>query len=222
MTESPLILLLYNLARGPLVWISGLIFIMGVIYQCVSMYKLTQKQIPFMKASQLNDPDALKFDIKQTVLYTHPVMTVVTSVFHMCLIIIPLFLLAHNILLDQSIGFSLLSFSENISDFLTMIYCVCAFIFLFRRIFLKRVRIISTFYDYVIWFLASAPFITGFLAYHQLFNYFWIVTLHMILGELMIIAIPFTKFAHMIYFIIFRFFVVNEYSLRRLQATRTF
>jgi hypothetical protein len=61
--------------------------------------------------------------------------------------------------------------------------------------------------------LASVPFLSGFLAYHQIFDYPTMIMIHMLSGELMLMAIPFTKLSHMIFFFFNRFYVVNEHTL---------
>jgi len=97
-------------------------------------------------------------------------------------------------------------------DMLTACVIICGIIFVLRRLLSDRVRSITTPYDYVILCLAMLPFVTGFLAYHQLFNYQIMVIAHMISGELMLIAIPYTKLVHMIYFFLNRCFIGSEYS----------
>ncbi len=121
----------------------------------------------------------------------------------------------HNILLDQSWGFSLLSLPESIADVLTVVVLVCAAFFLSRRLFLSRVRAISTFYDYLVLLIAVAPFLTGYFAYHQWFDYDTVMTLHILAGEIMLITIPFTKLGHMLFFFLYRFLIGSEYSFAR-------
>jgi nitrate reductase gamma subunit len=151
--------------------------------------------------------------LRFSVVFTHPVMTVVTVVFHVFLFVTPLFLLAHNKLLENSIlGFGLPSLSESTTDMLTIIFLACAFFFLGRRIFVKRVRAISSLYDCFLWLVAVAPFLTGFLAYRQWFDYRTMLIAHIIAGEAMLILIPFTKLGHMIYFFLYRVFIGSEYS----------
>ncbi|MDX9787406.1 MAG: hypothetical protein RBT11_11545 [Desulfobacterales bacterium] len=151
--------------------------------------------------------------IKLSILGISPGTITVSTIFHVCLLITPIFVLGHNELLDLSWGFSLFSFSEAITDTMTLIFLVCAAFFLLRRIFLARLRAISSFYDYVVLFLAIMPFLTGFLAYHHLFDYRTVMILHMLFGELMLMAIPFTKLVHMIFFFLNRFVIVNEHTL---------
>ena len=115
--------------------------------------------------------------------------------------------------MDVSVGFGLGSFTENTTDIMTIIFLACALYFLLRRIFYARVRAITSLYDYLILCLSVAPFLTGFLAYHQIFDYKTIMVIHIVCGELMLICIPFTKLVHMIFFFINRIFLVSEYSL---------
>jgi nitrate reductase gamma subunit len=158
--------------------------------------------------------------LKLSIAGVNPFMTIVSTIFHVLLIGMPIFVLGHNILLDNAFGVSIISLSESVSDFLTIVVIVCAGIFLYRRLFLDRVKAITTWADYLFLFLAAAPFITGFFAYHQVFeNYKLIISLHIISGELMLMAVPFTKFVHMIYLVIIRFTVKSEYSLGKGNRT---
>ena len=82
--------------------------------------------------------------------------------------------------------------------------------FLCRRLFRARVRAIPSAYDYVVLFFATAPFITGFMAYHHFLDYDTVILLHMLAGEIMLMAIPFTKLVHMPFFFINRFVMIHE------------
>jgi nitrate reductase gamma subunit len=222
---------MYEFIRGPMIWISFLIFIMGLIYQAFKFFSVTRKKewiavrLPFNP----DQPPPKKwfqriadgfFSLrKRTVWGTHPTMIVITSIFHACLFVTPLFLLGHNILLDEAWGISLWSFSEAFSDGLTWVVLLCGAIFLFRRIFLRKVRVITTVYDYVILLITVAPFLTGTFAYRQWFDYQTVIFLHILAGEVMFITVPFTKLGHMLFFFFYRFFIGSEYSFSR--GTRT-
>ena len=169
----------------------------------------------FKKGPDKKDPNKKDWIVwlKLSIAGVNPFMTMVTTTFHVLLIGVPVFVLGHNILLDNAFGISMVSLPENVSDFLTVIVIFCTVIFLFRRLFLDRVKMITSAADYVFLSLAAAPFVTGYLAYHQVFsNYKLLISLHIFSGELMLMAVPFTKFIHMIYMIIVRFNVAGEYS----------
>ncbi len=220
--------LLYDLARGPLVWISFLILILGTIYRTVKLFSFTRKKknawpvsLPKKKAPD-GDTDKSAPLIpkwKFTVFGAHPVMISVSTVFHVILFIAPIFLLAHNIMLDEAVGFSLCSFPEKVTDYMTIVFLVCGLFFLLRRIFIARVRAISSVYDYIIWCITVAPFLTGFLSYYQVFDYKTMIILHMLSGELMLAAAPFTKIFHMVFFFFGRFVLVTQHTIGKGSRT---
>ena len=213
--------------QGQLVSIAFVIFILGLIFQFFQFFKLTKKK------EWIYPPGEVKREKKTagkwvtfclaslngTLWKTDPLITIVTSVFHVFLILVPLFLLGHNILLNQSWGLSLWSLPESITDILTLVVLICVAFFLGRRLFLSRVRVITSLYDYTILLIALAPFLTGYLAYHQWFHYDTVMTVHVLAGEVMLITIPFTKLGHMLFFFLYRFLIGNEYSFARGERT---
>lgn len=214
---------MYNFIHGQLVSIAFVIFILGLIFQFFQFFKLTKKKEWIyppgeIKREKKTEGQWVAFclaSLNGTLWKTDPLITVVTLVFHVFLILVPIFLLGHNILLDQSWGLSLWSLPEPITDILTLVLLICVAFFLGRRLFLSRVRAITSVYDYPILFIVAAPFLTGYFAYHQWFNYDTMMTLHILAGEVMLITIPFTKLGHMLFFFLYRFLIGNEYSFAR-------
>jgi nitrate reductase gamma subunit len=218
---------MYDFVRGPLVWIAFIVFFGGLIFQVMQFFKLTRKKDRAFLPSETNhhkgwSTESVRRWIESlggTILGTHPVMTIVTFVFHVCLFLTPIFLLAHSILFYESWGIAPWSLSESTTDLLTVVVLLCGAFFLLRRIFVRRVRAITTAYDYLILFIAVAPFLSGYMAYHQWFNYKTILIAHILAGEAMLIVIPFTKLGHMLFFFLYRFLIGSEYSFG--QGTRT-
>ena len=209
--------------RGQLISIAFVIFILGLIFQLFQFFKLTKKKEWVYPPSQITSEKKTAgqwvafclVSLNGTLWKTDPLMMIMTSVFHVFLISVPIFLLGHNIVLDQSWGLSLWSLPESITDILTVVVVICTAFFLARRLFLARVRAITTTYDYVILLIAAAPFLTGYFAYHQWFNYDTVMTLHILAGEVMLITIPFTKLGHMLFFFLYRFLIGSEYSFAK-------
>jgi nitrate reductase gamma subunit len=144
-----------------------------------------------------------------------PFFTFMVFVFHLTLLAVPLFLNAHNILWDEAFGISLWSIPEVLADLMT-IALVVSVIFLFaRRIIRAEVRILTETWDYILLILTAAPFITGFLAYHQWGPYETFLILHILFAEILLILIPFTKLSHMILFFFTRAFIGFEMGGRR-------
>ena len=203
--------------------VAFVIFILGLIFQLFQFFKLKKKKEWVYPPSPITSEKKTAAQwvafclasLNGTLWKTDPLMMMMTSVFHVFLISVPIFLLGHNIVLDQSWGLSLWSLPESITDILTVVVVICAAFFLARRLFLARVRAITTTYDYVILLIAAAPFLTGYFAYHQWFNYDTVMTLHILAGEVMLITIPFTKLGHMLFFFLYRFLIGSEYSFAK-------
>jgi len=152
--------------------------------------------------------------IRRTVFGARPVIGVVSLVFHIGLFLVPFLLPAHNILFSRSTHFSLPTIPGPLADKLTVGLLAAAGFFLLRRIFFPRVRALSTVRDYLILLLVAAPFATAYMAYHHVLDYRTVLVTHMIVGEIVIAAIPFTKLGHMPFFIYARFFMSSEYAWR--------
>lgn len=216
---------IYEFVQGPLALISFIIFFLGIIYKIIRFFQLTQKVESLSKdpsirdslSKEQNPPPEIqrKARYQVSILGMNPSMAIITSVFHVLLIVTPVFLLAHNILIEQSWGISLPSLPESYTDIFTIIILIFGVYFLFRRICLSRVRAVTSLSDYLIFLIVFVPFLTGFIAYHQFFAYKTIVILHIITSELMLICIPFTKLVHIVYFFLNRFFLKSEYSFVR-------
>ena len=131
---------------------------------------------------------------------TQPFMAIIFFGFHMGAIFVPLFLVAHNMFLESKLGFSFFTMGAGLADFLTWTTLICAFFLILRRIALPEVRIMTNFHDYLILFISLAPFITGLLARYQVGDYSFWLNLHIFCGEVLLIAIPFTKLSHVFLF----------------------
>lgn len=218
-----------DFVQGPMISIALVIFVLGSVFQLIQFFRLTRKKqwahppISVEIKPQKKTAGKILFSclssLNGTLWKTDPLLMAITSVFHLLLIITPLFLLGHNTLIQISCGWSLISLPESLSDGLTLIVLGCGVYFIGRRLFLARVRAITTLYDYVVLMIAVAPFLTGFLAYHQWFHYETVMMLHILTGFIMLISIPFTKLGHMLFFFLYRFFIVGEYSF--LRGSRT-
>jgi nitrate reductase gamma subunit len=220
---------MYDIVRGPLVWISVLVFLFGTAFQVYRFYRLSRlRNTPTFKPKAPppgQPPEAGPLPtgtwryrlqmLRLTVIGSQPVMVAVTTLFHVCLVITPFFVLGHNILLDLAWGVSFPSLPEAVTDALTLVVVLGGAYFLYRRMFVDRVRAISTPYDYIVLVIATLPFLSGFLAYHRIFDYDTVIFIHMLAGEVMLIAIPFTKLVHMPFFFINRFVVIHENTFGR-------
>lgn len=220
-------MLISDFINGPMVWFAFICFFTGTLYQVISFYNLSRPRarhpdygkspaLRQKKEPDLLDRTSLSYRLamfRLTVFGSHPVMMIMTIIFHLTLILTPFFVLGHNILLGLSLGICFPSLSETTTDFLAFVVLACCLFFLFRRLFVPKVRAITTTSDFLMLFIAAAPFLTGFLAYHQIGHYDTMILAHILSGEIMIMVLPFTRFIHMIYFFINRFILIHQNTL---------
>ena len=213
---------MYELARGPLVWVAVIVFIGGTAYRAVQLFQLTRKKERARCPTggiRVDSPEERKLRAvvawQNSLIGRHPVMAIVSLIFHACLFLVPILTHAHNVLLRESWGISFFSLPDRLIDILTVIVLLGAFFFLVRRLVVPRVRAVSSPSDFVVLAIAAAPFLTGLAAYHQWADPRAITTAHVLAGELMLVAIPFTKLGHMVFFFFVRIFFGSEFSLWR-------
>jgi nitrate reductase gamma subunit len=220
----------YDFVRGPMLWAAMFIFLSGLTYRLIRYYRFGAGIIAkgvtspaglhnghaSRRQMTLRQRALLKWSLlKASPLAAHPLLTVVSVLFHVLIFLVPMLLLAHNILLHESWGIRLYSLRESTTDILTLFVLGCCLFFLFRRLLDKHARSISSRSDYAVLALVGLPFITGFLAYHQLFQYRAMVIAHMVLAEILIALIPFSKLMHMIFFFANRLLSFTDYSYSR-------
>ena len=210
---------LYNLLRGPLVWIAFLVFIGGSIYKVREMILLAKNEkvvMPYISLKlTLRSLFHWLIPFNSVNWRLRPVITIVTFLFHIGLVFTPIFLVAHNVLIYESWGIDWWTLPENLADIMTMIVIGSCIFFFLRRIFAPEVRFVTFADDYLILAITFLPFITAFLAYHQwLLPNKTMVIFHMLFGEIMLIAIPFTRLGHMFYFFLTRAYMGSDHGFR--------
>ncbi len=210
----------YEFVRGPMVWIAFLVFFAGSgyrIYKIAAGLKKEAVVLPYM---------SFKYGLRSIVHWAtpfgtvnwrrHPLMTTVTFLFHFCLFVTPIFLVAHNVLLFRSWHVRLWTLPEGLADGMTVIVMLCCVFFLFRRLIAREVRFVTYPSDFLILALVFLPFFSGFAAYHQLFlPYKGLIVIHIITGEIMLMAIPFTRLAHMLFSVFTRAYTGSEFGMVR-------
>jgi nitrate reductase gamma subunit len=118
-------------------------------------------------------------------------------------------------MLREPLGISWWTVPPLAADIMTIVVLIGGAFFIVRRIKLPEVRNVTDYSDYLLIAIVLAPFATGFIAYHQLFAYKTMVILHIITGVLWLVAIPFTRLAHMLYFVFTRAYMGSEFGFVR-------
>ena len=215
---------MYEFVTGPLAWLAFLVFFIGIIVRLVLYVRGLDWKLDRVTYS-VNTSFGVKGAVRSILFWltpfgTHswrdnPWFTILVFVLHLGLIFTPLFLLAHNIFLQERWGFSLWSMPDALADTMTIAVIAAAVLLAMRRIALPEVRIITSAYDYLMLVIAAAPFVTGLIArYAFVQSEPWLIV-HVLCGELFLIAIPLTKLSHFVLFFATRAQLGMDYGIKR-------
>ncbi len=216
--------MVYSLLTGPLFYFSLLVFAAGLIVQAVRYirgldWKLdrvayTAHPIPGIKgAARSIFYWLIPFGTRSW--RAHPFMTIVFFVFHAGVVAIPLFLLAHTIILKDALGIAPPAMPQAISDILSWGVIVSGLFLFLRRIALPEVRILSTAHDYLVLALTILPFATGLVCRYKIAGYDLWLCLHIISAEVLLVLVPFTKLSHIVLNLLSRAQIGMDFGIKR-------
>jgi nitrate reductase gamma subunit len=211
---------LYRWATGPLVWLAFIVFVGGSFFRLIHLLLLVHRKEKFIYTYI-----SLKFGLRSILHWLtpfgtanwrlHPWLTIVTFSFHICLVLTPVFLLAHIVLWDEAWGISWWALPDGLAIVMTLVVIGgCIFFFIRRRV-TPEVAYVTAASDYVILLLTAAPFVTGLIAYFQWFDVRFFTLLHVLAGEAMLIAVPFTRISHMLFAPLTRAYMGSEFGAIR-------
>ncbi|MEJ2720284.1 MAG: hypothetical protein P8181_03975 [bacterium] len=194
-------------ARGPAFRLSIAIMILGIlrlaVLNAVSITTILShardKKIPWRTVIR----DTAKWLFPYQAAKPHMVVTVASFVFHVAVIVTPIFLAAHIALWRRGIGIGWPALPQAAADYLTLAAIVTAIILFVRRVSARATRSLSRPQDYLLPLLLLIPFATGYLAMHPSINpfeYNAAMFVHVMSGNLILILIPFSKLSHAVLF----------------------
>jgi nitrate reductase gamma subunit len=208
---------LYIFVSGPLAWVAFIIFIGGSLFRLINLIILVHRKERFIYSYM-----SLKYSLRSILHWStpfatenmrqHPALTIVAFAFHICLLLTPIFLLAHVTLVDEAWNVSWWTLPDGATQIMTLIVIAGCVFFLVRRLVNPEVNYVTSASDYIILAIVAAPFVTGFLAYYQWFEYQIFMILHVLAGEIMLVAIPFTRLSHMIFAPLTRAYMGSEFG----------
>jgi nitrate reductase gamma subunit len=207
----------YHFITGPLAAFSIAVFFGGILYKIISIMYSVYKREKFIFSYM-----SLRYSLRSLIhwltpfatenMRQHPYMTIVTFVFHSCIFLVPVFLLSHIVLLDESLNIGWRALPDPIADFMTILVIGACVFFGVRRIVSPEVRYLTSTSDFFLLGLAALPFVSGFYAFHQWPGYTYALILHILSGEILLIAIPFTRLSHMIVGLFTRIYTGSEFG----------
>ena len=128
-----------------------------------------------------------------------PIYSLISVLFHIGLILVPMFYVAHVTMWKDAVGFGWFTLPQDYANILTIIVSITAPILFLMRLFSRNSRFLSRTQDFVWPLLLAIPFITGYVCvnssvsahFYQLMMFF-----HLYSANLIMLMIPFTKVAH--------------------------
>ena len=215
---------MYDFLTGPMLWVTFLVSFGGLLVRAVMYVRGLNWQLdrvayrPHMSygiRGGLRSILAFIIPFKARLWRVRPGFTIIFFGFHIGLLVTPIFLAAHNVMLEQAFGISLPALPTGVADGLAWVCLVGGLFMVLRRIAFPEVRIITTAYDYLLLVITLAPFVTGLIARYELGNYDFWLTAHIITGEIWLLSLPFTKLSHAILFFMSRMQLGMDYGIKR-------
>lgn len=194
-----------ELARGPLFRACLAFLILGLLRHAVItvwemaaiLYRAGDKVIPWRQVAAAT----LKWLFLAGQLKHRIFFGLVTLVFHVSILLTPIFLAGHISLWKRALGLSWPSISNNTADVLTITTLLTAMLLVVLRALAQDSRALSRFQDYALPLVIAVPFATGFLVMHPVLNpcgYEAMLLMHVMSANFLLVLIPLTKLSHMI------------------------
>lgn len=128
-----------------------------------------------------------------------PLFSATSMIFHVALLVVPLFLGGHILLWQRGLGISWPAIPNALADVLTVVAVVAAVALVVQRAAARASRDLSRASDYLMPLIVALPFATGFLAMHPALNPFPhqpMLFLHVMSGNLVLVLMPITRLSH--------------------------
>ena len=179
---------------GPLLWITFSAFVVAVLARIIFfLCSIIQSS-----KSQQSTIRYLTLTFGRFLLPFHkgvmkkPGYSVLRYVFHIWLVAVPIWTSGHIVMLSASrFGWYWDPLPDVWTDLMTLFVLGLSVFLLVRHIVVPNVRLNTSGSDYLLIAAATLPFLTGFITYHQWFDYKTVRTLHMLSGEAVLVVVAF-------------------------------
>jgi len=190
----------WSFVAGPLLWLTFLIVIIGILAR-IAFFSYA-----IFKSSKHRE---FRWTYLFVILWTYlfvilgrfllpfhkaatkrPLYATIRYLFHACLIVVLIWSNGHIISFNVSrFGWYWTPLPDALVDGTTLLVLGLIALFLFRRIIVSEVRLRSSRSDYFLIVATALPVLTGYISYHQWFDYKTMLSLHVLSGEAMLISI---------------------------------
>ena len=198
MTESMDFLLW---VRGTAFQVAATIFVVGVLLRLFEIFSLGRKA-SFAEPKGSEFVPGLRTVVTRTFpeagsFKRQPLTVILGYVFHIGLLISLVLFVPHIELFRATFGFGWPALPNPLVDAAAVLAIVALLAVLWHRIMNPVMRILTRKEDWLVWALTFLPMITGYLAYHRMVDpYPFILGLHILSIEVLMVLFPFTKLMH--------------------------
>lgn len=195
-----------DLAEGPLFRFAFVIMVLGLLRLVI----LSLMNIAKMKERSLDKSTDVWAMMVASIRWLKPsrwfgerrgYYTATSIIFHLGLIIVPIFFLPHITLWRRGVGFGWPSINMLAADALTLLTILTGVLLVIMRAADRGSRSLSTLQDWLLTPLCVIVFVTGYLSAHPTSNpvdYNTMRLVHVLSGNLVLFLMPFTKLAHVV------------------------
>jgi nitrate reductase gamma subunit len=200
-------------AKGPLFAVTFTFMIVGLLRHLYLQTAQVRDSLRRLSNRKIN----VGFNLKEIgrwivpvghIYHHRPFFSSTSFLFHVGLIIVPLFLANHIAMLSAWLGFGWPAVPPIVADVLTLVTVAAGIALLGIRILDRDASALSTPIDYFLLVALVVPFASGFMAMHPALNplpYHIMLLIHVLSAELVFVLMPVTKLAHGVLFPFNRF-----------------
>ena len=192
-----------EIARGPLFRIALTVLILGLGYRVAVV--VIQIATAWWRAADRRLPGAdivaatLGWLLPVRLLRSRPVYSAASFLFHVGVIVVPLFLAGHVALLAGILPRSWPTLSPSVADILTLACLAALVVLLMGRVAVKSARTLTRTQDVLLLVVLLLTVLFGYLAAHPTQSPFAaraMLLFHILSADLVLVLIPTTKIAH--------------------------
>ncbi len=188
-----------SFVEGPLLWIVFLIFTIGIITRVAFFFYAIiksgkDKDFRWSYILATFGRSFLPFHNAVAKRFTY---TTLRYIFHVCLIVVPIWLSGHIVLWEESrFEWDWMPLPDTWADWMTLLLLGLAAYFLIRRVVLKDIRLNSSKSDYFLIVITALPFMTGYFLTHGSLDSIAFLgnnmrIIHVLSGEVMLLVAVF-------------------------------
>jgi len=209
---------MFSNANDFLLWVRGdafnialTILIIGVFIRVMEIFLLGRKN-DFSEPRGTEWGPGLKNIVTRSVadngtFKRAPFVVVVGYIWHICFFIVLLFFVPHIELINAMLGIKWPGLASQFVDAATVVAMVALLAMLWHRLTHPVLKFLSTYEDYLVWFVTFLPLLTGYIAFHRMIApYPMALGLHILSVEILMVVFPFTKLMHAITLFIARWY----------------